>query len=88
MPIPIVLELIKERNKNNHRNYLGKKKAKKTDVHEKDVKFLENSRKSALWLAKTQKGWIKIECEKNGSMDTRENIHKKIYEKIKNIIKK
>src|SRR3989344_219559 len=34
VPIPIVLKLIKERNKNNHRNYLGKKKK---DVHEKDV---------------------------------------------------
>jgi dTMP kinase len=87
VPIPIVLKLIKERNKNNRRGYLGKKKANKTDVHEKDVKFLENSRKSALWLADTQKGWIKIECVKNGILDTRENIHKKIYEKIKKIIK-
>mgnify|MGYP001606462106 CR=1 FL=1 len=88
VPIPIVLKLIRERNKNNHRNYLGKKKAKKTDVHEKDVKFLENSRKSALWLSKTQKGWIKIECVKDGKIDTRENIHQKIYEKIKKIIRK
>ena len=87
VPIPIVLELIKERDKKADRNYLGKKKAKKTDVHEKDVKFLENSRKSALWLAKTQRGWIKIECEKNGAMDSRENIHQKIYEKVKKIIK-
>ena len=84
VPIPIVLKLITERNKNKNRNYLGKKK----DVHEKDVKFLENSRQSALWLTKTQKGWIKIECVKNGKLDTRENIHEKIYEKIKKIIKK
>jgi len=83
VPIPVVLKLIKERNKNSSRNYLGKKK----DVHEKDVNFLENSRKTALWLAKTQKGWIKIECAKNGFLNTRENIHKEIYEKIKKIIK-
>src|SRR3989339_23512 len=82
VPIPMVLKLIKERNKNSSRNYLGKKK----DVHEKDVNFLENSRKTALWLAKTQKGWIKIECAKNGFLNTRENIHKEIYEKIKKII--
>jgi|SRR3989344_2373078 len=88
VPIPVVLQLIKERNKNTHRNYLGKKKAKKTDVHEKDVKFLENSRKSALWLSRTQKGWIKIECVKDGAIETRQNIHNKIYEKIKKIIKK
>src|SRR3989339_1122171 len=84
VPIPVVLKLIKERNKNSSRNYLGKKK----DVHEKDVNFLKNSRKTALWLAKTQKGWIKIECVKNGFLNTRENIHKEIYEKIKKIIKK
>lgn len=84
VPIPVVLELIHERNKNSNRNYLEKKK----DVHEKDINFLKNSRKSALWLAKTQKGWVKIECAKSNKMDTRENIHNKIYEKVKKIIKK
>lgn len=88
VPIPVVLKLIVERNRGKNRNYLGKKKDKKEDQHEKDVKFLENSRRSALWLAKTQKGWIKVECVRDGKIDTRENIHKKIYEKIKKIIKK
>ncbi|MEI6280785.1 MAG: dTMP kinase [bacterium] len=83
VPVPIVMKLMKDRNKNSDRGYLGKKK----DVHEKDVNFLENSRKSALWLAKTQKGWTKIECVKNDVLDTRENIHKEIYEKVKKIIK-
>ena len=82
VPIPIVMKLITERNRQNSRAYLGKKK----DVHEKDVHFLENSRKSALWLAKTQKGWIKIECAKGGKMETRENIHKEIYQKVNKII--
>ena len=83
VPIPIVMKLISERNKGNNRAYLGKKH----DVHEKDVKFLENSRKSALWLAKTQKNWIKIDCVKGGVMDARENIHQEIYEKIKKVLK-
>ena len=47
LPIEMVLKLIKDRNYKGARVYLGSKK----DVHEKDVKFLENSRKSALWLA-------------------------------------
>ena len=85
VPIPIVLKLIKERNQNSKRSYLGKKKQ---DLHEKDLNFLVNSRKTALWLAKTQKGWIKIECVKSGVLDTRENIHKEIYEKVGKIIKK
>ena len=84
VPIPVVLKLIKHRNKNGKRNYLSKKK----DVHEKDVKFLENSRKSALWLAKTQKNWVKIECTSGGKMDNREDIHERIYEKIEKVIKK
>ncbi len=83
VPIPIVMKLIKERNKEKSRAYLGKKK----DLAEKDKKHMENSRKSALWLAKTQKGWVKIECVTNGILDTRENIHDKIYEKIKKILK-
>lgn len=83
VPIPIVMQLIAKRNKETSRAYLGKKK----DVHEKDVKFLENSRKSALWLSKTQKGWMKIECVKEGVLDTRENIHKEIYEKIRKVLK-
>ena len=87
VPIPTVLKLIKERNKNQNRNYLGKKNNQKKDVHEKDVHFLENSRKSALWLAKTQKNWIKIECVQDGVLDTRENIHQKVYDKIKKILK-
>mgnify|MGYP003580942235 CR=1 FL=1 len=83
VPIPTVMKLIKERDGNGkRRSYLGKKK----DVHEKDIKFLENSRKSALWLAKTQRGWVKIECMKDGKLDTRENIHQKIYEKVTKIL--
>ncbi|MES2023398.1 MAG: deoxynucleoside kinase [Patescibacteria group bacterium] len=87
VPISIVLKLIKERNNGKRRKYLGKKKTNKTDVHEKDVHFLENSRKSALWLAKTQKNWIKIECVKNGDLLSREIIHQEIYEKIKKVLK-
>lgn len=83
VPINIVLKLIRERNKNSKRSYLGKKK----DVHEKDTQFLENSRKSALWLVKTQKNWINIDCMKGGALDSRENIHAKIYEKITKILK-
>jgi dTMP kinase len=88
VPIPTVLKLIKNRDKKGNRGYLKSKKAKKKDVHEKDVKFLENSRKSALWLARTQKGWIKIECVKDGILDTREEIHEEIYKHVKRILKK
>ena len=71
LPIEIVLKLIKKRDYKGARAYLGSKK----DVHEKDKNFLKNSIKSALWLAKTQKNWVKINCAKDGVVDIRENIH-------------
>jgi dTMP kinase len=84
LPIKDVLKLIHTRNTTGSRSYLGKKKE---DVHEKDKEFMANSVKSALWLAKTQKNWIKIDCSTNGKIDTREYIHEKIYEKVTKITK-
>jgi dTMP kinase len=83
LPIEMVLKLIKDRNSKNSRAYLCNKK----DVHEADKSFLKNSIKSALWLAKTQKGWVKIDCMKNGVLSTRENIHVEVYKKIQKILK-
>jgi len=82
VPMNIILKLIKERNKKTARGYTGKKK----DIVEGNIPYLTNSNKTALWLAKTQKGWIKIECAENGILETRENIHNKIYEKIKKVL--
>ncbi len=82
LPIETVLKLIKDRNYKGARAYLGSKK----DVHEKDRNFLKNSIKSALWLAKTQKNWLKVECMKGGELRSFENIHEEIYAKIKKVL--
>lgn len=84
LPIMVSKTLIKERNKKDARAYLGKKQ----DVHEKDLDFLENSRKSALWLAKTQKNYIQVNCTDKNILRTREDIHEEVYEKVKKILKK
>ncbi|MDO8659892.1 MAG: dTMP kinase [Candidatus Parcubacteria bacterium] len=83
LPINLVETLIKKRNDVSVRKYSGNKK----DVYEVDLNFQKNSIKSALWLAKTQKGWVKIDCAKNGVLDTRENIHREVYEKVKKVLK-
>ena len=75
LPINIVKKLIRERNKKDARAYLGKKQ----DVHEKDFNFLENSRKSALWLAKNKKYNKKIDCAKKDKLRTIDDIHEEIY---------
>lgn len=83
LPFEMVLKLIKDRDYKGARAYLGSKK----DVHEKDKNFLKNSIKSALWLAKTQKNWIKIECMKKEKLRSFPDIHEEIYEKVRKIIK-
>ncbi len=83
IPINITKRLLKERNKSTSRSYLGKKK----DVHEKDFSFLENSRKSAVWLAKTQKNYVQIDCVSKNVLRTREDIHEELYKKVGKLLK-
>lgn len=82
LPMKIILNLIKERNKKSKRAYLGKKK----DIVEGNVEYLSNSKKSALWLAKTQKNYVQIDCAEKTGIRTREDIHEEIYKKVKRII--
>ncbi len=84
IPLSFTLKLIKERNKKSTRAYTGKKK----DIVEGNIPYLTNSSNAAAWLAKTQKNWTKVDCIKNGQINTRESIHEEIYEKVKTIIKR
>lgn len=84
LPIEMVMKLLKDRESSQmKRKYLKKNK----DVHEADEKFMKNSINSALWLAKTQPGWAKINCSEGGEILSREAIHEMIYKKVKKIIK-
>lgn len=84
LPIEIILELIAKRESSQmKRKYLKKNK----DVHENDVEFLENSRRSAEWLPKILKNFKKIECSKKGEILTREEIHEMVYKEVKKVIK-
>ncbi|HCY18082.1 MAG: Thymidylate kinase [Candidatus Nomurabacteria bacterium GW2011_GWF2_35_12] len=82
-PTKIVLQLLKGRESSKmKRAYLKKRK----DVHETDVNFLINSRKSALKLVKEIPNFIKIECVPKNKILSRQNIHEKIYEKVKKVL--
>ncbi len=84
LPIEIVMNLLKERESSKmKRAYLKNKK----DVHEADSKFMENSIKSALWLAKTQPNWSKINCSEKGIILSRESIHNMVYKEVKKVLK-
>lgn len=83
LPIDIVLKLIKSRESSQmKRKYLKKHK----DVHENDKQFLENSRRSAMWLPKILKNFVKIDCSKKGEILSREEIHELIYKEVKKIL--
>ncbi|MES2416489.1 MAG: deoxynucleoside kinase [Patescibacteria group bacterium] len=83
LPMPIILKLIKERNKKTNRAYVQKKK----DIVEGNIPYLTNSTKSAIWLAKTQKEFVKIDCSEKGQILTREKIHEMIYGEVKKFLK-
>ncbi len=82
LSLPFILQLIKERNKETKRSYVGKKK----DIVEGDIEYLTNSHKSAVWLAKTQPEFVQIECTAKSVLRTREDIHEEVYKKVKKII--
>ena len=84
LPIDIVLQLLKDRDSSKmKREYLKKKK----DVHESDVNFLINSRKSALKLVKENKNFVKIECSEKGKILSRAQVHELVYGEVKKIIR-
>ena len=84
LPINITLQLLKDRDSSKmKREYLKKKK----DVHESDVNFLINSRKSALKLEKEVPNFIKVECSEKGKILSREQVHEMVYKEVKKIVK-
>ncbi len=54
----------------------------KKDIHESDLKFLENCKKAADYV-REKYDWITIECTKNGSMKSENEIHNEILSKVK-----
>ncbi len=84
LPMSFIKKLIKERNKNQHRKYLGKRK----DIVEGNIEYMENSQKSAVWLAKTQKNYVQVDCAPKGELLPRETIHEEVYKKVSKILKK
>lgn len=83
VPIKVTLALMKTRDEKHERAYLKKK----TDVHENDPRFLENSRKSAMKLVGELNNFIKIDCTAKSAMRTRETIHEDVYREVKKVVR-
>lgn len=50
----------------------------KKDLVEQSRDYLENARRSALWLSRENKNWTRIECVKNEKLRSIEDIHGEI----------
>lgn len=65
------------------KNVLGKQKL---DLHEENIKHLEEANRIYLSLAKKISNWYVVDCIKNGKMKSRDDIHQEIitvvYDKI------
>lgn len=71
--------LLAQANKQTKKGYLGKREK---DVVEESIEYMKNSRESALYLARTEKKWVKINCVARGEILPREVIATKVYEAI------
>lgn len=83
VPVKISQKLLATDFSKSKKQYLAGKK----DIAEKDLKHLENARKSALLLAKEQSNWVKIDCVKNGVLDSRENVNNLVYKEVIKVLK-
>ena len=52
------------------------------DIHERDIEFMKKVYQNAMFIARYL-GWDMINCENNCQIDSVENIHNKVYQKIK-----
>jgi dTMP kinase len=55
--------------------------ASKRDVHERDLAYLERSRKAAEWCA-ARFGWLAVECAGAGEMRERLDVHREILGRL------
>lgn len=54
----------------------------KKDLVEQSRDYLENSRRSALWLARNNANWMRVQCVKDQQLRTVEDIHDEIIKII------
>jgi len=73
MPIELTRQLMRKREADTHTQ---------ADIHEQDLQYLENCRKTALEAAACY-GWTVISCAREGQLRTIADIHEEIYHCVK-----
>mgnify|MGYP001248651059 CR=1 FL=1 len=83
VPVAISLELLSQKRASKNAS-LGDAQR---DVVEEDQRYLERSHDTAVWLASHEPNWTVIDCEENGAMRTREDIHNEIVQAVLTLLK-
>ena len=73
MPTELTAKLMHRREQDTHTH---------ADIHEKDLTYLENCRKTAARAARFY-GWKTVHCAEDGKLRTIEDIHEEIYALVK-----
>lgn len=81
VPVKTSVRLIKQSQQKKQYQKEGKK-----DLVEQNIDYLENARRSALWLARENKNWTRIQCVKNDELQSIEKIHEKILGTLSKIL--
>lgn len=56
------------------------------DLADKNLNYLEKSRKSALSIVKKHNNWVKIQCVKSGKLMSIEDIHTLVFNEIQTLL--
>ncbi|XLQ20362.1 MAG: dTMP kinase [Candidatus Moraniibacteriota bacterium] len=75
VPIKTSIGLLRQSQQKKQYQKEGKK-----DLVEQSIDYLENARRSALWLSRENKNWIRIQCVKNEELRSIDDIHEEVVE--------
>ena len=81
MPVALAKKLLSQKGAHTKKTYLRGKK----DIVEGNKKYMEESRKSAVNLARENNHWVTVPCALRGKMRSREDIQKAVLESIKHV---
>ena len=82
VPYEVSVEWLKQKIAQRSKKYLKGRK----DVAEENLRYLKDSRASALWLVKQDKRWRRIECCKNNVCLAPEQVHERVFELVRSFI--
>jgi dTMP kinase len=78
VPVKTSIGLLKSSQQKKEYQKEGKK-----DLVEQSIEYLKNARRSALWLARENENWTRVQCIKNEQLRSIEDIHNEITNIVK-----